>query len=84
VKPDSLFIIVEGVLSIKVVEENNDEIEVARRRAGDVIGEMAILKGDPRTATVISITEAQLLEICIWIVFIRFFLCSKAGRTSIF
>ncbi|ETR71224.1 MAG: MscS mechanosensitive ion channel [Candidatus Magnetoglobus multicellularis str. Araruama] len=60
---DSLFIIVEGVVAIHITDDKGEEIEVARKRAGDIIGEMALLTGEVRSATVISLTESHLFEI---------------------
>jgi len=60
---NSLFIIVEGVVSIYVRLENDQTLEVARLGAGNFFGEMALLKGQERTATVIAMTEVCLYEI---------------------
>lgn len=60
---DSLFIIVEGVVGIKVKNKAGDSIEVARLGAGNFFGEMALLTGEERMATVISLTETYLFEI---------------------
>lgn len=60
---DSLFIVVEGVVGIWITLEDGKSIEVARRASGDIIGEMALLTGEPRTATIKSITETLLYEI---------------------
>lgn len=60
---DSLFIIVEGVVGVSVESEEGIMTEVARLGAGNFFGEMALLTGEDRTATVISIAETVLYEI---------------------
>ena len=60
---DSLFVIREGVMSVTIRFGDKDPVEVARLGPGDFFGEMALLAGDPRTATVSALTELQLLEI---------------------
>ncbi|GBC63665.1 hypothetical protein DENIS_4663 [Desulfonema ishimotonii] len=61
---NSLFIIEEGVVGIHVKFENRTKaVEVARLGAGDFFGEMALLTGEKRTATIISVTETWLYEI---------------------
>jgi len=60
---DSLFIIVEGVVSVRVKLEQDNTIEVARLGAGKFFGEMALLTGEPRTANVIALTDTYLIEI---------------------
>jgi len=60
---ESLFIIVEGVVSITINVENNKNVEVGRLGAENIFGEMALLTGEPRSANVISLTETHLLEI---------------------
>jgi len=60
----SLFIIVEGVVSVKVQgKESSESVEVARLGAGNFFGEMALLTGEERTATVTAITDVFLFEI---------------------
>ncbi|MDM8523241.1 ABC transporter substrate-binding protein [Desulfococcaceae bacterium HSG8] len=60
---DSLFIIAEGVLGLGMQLENGQTAEIARLAAGDIIGEMALLTGEPGTATVKAITNSVLYEI---------------------
>jgi len=59
---NSLFIIEEGTLSVRVSMNGTDK-EVARLGAGDFFGEMALLTGEPRTATVASLTSTHVYEI---------------------
>jgi small-conductance mechanosensitive channel/CRP-like cAMP-binding protein len=56
----SLFIILRGEASVTLAGTDG---EVARLRAGDVFGEMSLLTGEARTATVIALTDCDLLEI---------------------
>ncbi|MBS4098745.1 MAG: ABC transporter substrate-binding protein [Sulfuricella sp.] len=61
---DSLFLIAEGVASIEVtVAETQQTIEVDRIAAGDFFGEMTLLTGEPRTATVRAIDRVRVYEI---------------------
>ncbi len=60
---ESLFIIAEGVLNLYTQLENGETLEVARLAAGDIVGEIALLTGSPRTATVKAITNSVLYEI---------------------
>jgi MFS family permease len=47
---DHLFVLVEGMVSVRA-----DGIEVARLGPGEVVGEIAVLRDIPRTATVIAV-----------------------------
>jgi len=62
-KGDSLFVIREGVVGVWIKMEDGDAIEVARLGAGSFFGEMALLTGEPRTASIITKTESYLYEI---------------------
>jgi small-conductance mechanosensitive channel/CRP-like cAMP-binding protein len=56
----SLFVILRGDASVTLAGTDG---EVARLRSGDVFGEMSLLTGEPRTATVTAVTDCDLLEI---------------------
>jgi small-conductance mechanosensitive channel/CRP-like cAMP-binding protein len=56
----SMFVVRTGEA---VVTLGDAEGEIARLRAGDFFGEMSLLTGDPRTATVTAATDCELLEI---------------------
>jgi potassium-dependent mechanosensitive channel len=60
---DSLFIIAEGVVSVLVTADKGQEIEVARLGAGSFFGEMALLTGEDRSATIRTLTDSTLFEI---------------------
>jgi small-conductance mechanosensitive channel/CRP-like cAMP-binding protein len=56
----SLFILLNGDASVTL---EGTQGEVARLRAGDVFGEMSLLTGEARSATVTAIIDCRLLEI---------------------
>ena len=62
-KGDCLYIIQQGLCSIQIQEQDNTLKTVAQRRKGDVIGEMALLTGELRTANVISESQMILWEL---------------------
>ena len=59
---DSMFIISTGEVRA-TVESNGKQIPVATLRDGDFFGEMAVLSGESRTATVTAIKNTELLEL---------------------
>ena len=56
----SLFVVVRGEASVRLAGTDG---EVARLRNGDVFGEMSLLTGEPRTATVSAVDDCDLVEI---------------------
>ena len=59
---DSLFIIVEGSVSVRI-RIDGKQVEVDRMGASSFFGEMALLTGEPRNASIIAITNCLLYEI---------------------
>jgi branched-chain amino acid transport system substrate-binding protein len=55
---DSMFIVHDGSVAIRV-----DDHEVARLGPGSVVGEMALLTGETRTADVVAVTDVVAAEI---------------------
>lgn len=58
---DALFVVYSGEVSVLREDGTGHEREIARLREGDVFGEIALLEDVPRTASVVSLTEAELL-----------------------
>ena len=59
---DTLFLVARGELAVRVLVEAGEK-EVARLGRGAFFGEMSVLTGEPRTATVVSIGESALLSV---------------------
>lgn len=59
----SMFIILEGAARVSVLGANNDPREVAVLATGDVVGEMSLMTGAQRNATVTALTRVRVLEI---------------------
>ena len=60
---DSLFLIHEGWVKIVTEDSKGDELIINKCGPGETIGEMALLDQEPRSATVISLDESEVLEI---------------------
>ena len=60
---NSMFCIVEGTVSVSALGPRNHDREIFRLSAGTTVGEMELLTGESRLATVTALTELRLLEI---------------------
>ncbi len=60
---DTLFIIVRGKVKIVLLSEEGKEIILSTLREGDFFGEMSLLDGEPRSASVIALEDSSLLII---------------------
>ena len=61
-----LFIIVSGSVTVEKTTEQGQRIELATHGPGEVIGEMAVLDGAPRSADVIAQEETKVLILASW------------------
>jgi predicted acylesterase/phospholipase RssA/CRP-like cAMP-binding protein len=61
--PDFLYIVVHGRLEVVVARESGEHAVVARLGPGSCVGEMALLTGEPRSATVRAIRDSELARI---------------------
>jgi len=58
---DEMYVIVSGEVRIVVNNEDQPEKEIARRVTGDVVGEMSLISGDTRIASVIALCDVRAL-----------------------
>jgi CRP/FNR family cyclic AMP-dependent transcriptional regulator len=58
---DSLYVIISGKVKTVITDENGREIILSISGAGDYFGEMAMIDGEPRSATIITREACQLL-----------------------
>ena len=57
---DVMFIIVSGEVRVLMTQQQK-EVEIARRRAGEYVGEMALISKEPRIATVTAVGDVHVL-----------------------
>jgi diguanylate cyclase (GGDEF)-like protein len=60
---DSLFVLASGSARVFVEGPERRHREVRRLEAGDFFGEISLLTGSPRTATVVAAVECEVLEL---------------------
>jgi hypothetical protein len=60
---DSLFAVVEGTVEVVLRRENGVEVHIGKRLDGTVVGEMSLLTGEPRSATVRAVDGALVYEV---------------------
>jgi CRP-like cAMP-binding protein len=58
----SFYVVASGSLAVSKRDEQGEAVVLARLGEGDFFGEMALLSGAPRSATVVAATPAELLE----------------------
>jgi hypothetical protein len=60
---DSLFAVVEGTVEVVLRRETGEEVQLGERTDGTVVGEMSLLTGEPRSATVRAVDGALVYEV---------------------
>ncbi len=59
----TFFIIWSGHVCVRVRKDGGEEVEVAKLERGNYFGEMSLLTGEPRMATVVAMDDCDLLEL---------------------
>lgn len=60
---DSMFVVVNGEVSVNTTNAKGKRITLANLGEGEFFGEISLLTGRPRTATIITNTDSDLLEL---------------------
>jgi len=60
---DEMYIIINGEVKICVYDEQGNETVVATLKAGEYFGEMALLTGEPRSASVITTKDSEMFAL---------------------
>ena len=58
---DTLFVIVDGRVKVTVLSEDGREVILSILKDGDIFGEMSLLDGKPRSASVIATDDTELI-----------------------
>lgn len=61
-----LFIILSGRVRIEKTDASGREVEIAENGPGDIMGEMAVFDGSPRSASVKAIADTSCLVLASW------------------
>ncbi len=60
---DGMYIVIAGVLGVRVRHDDGTESEINRHAPGAIVGEMALVSGQKRSATVYAINDAGLFRL---------------------
>jgi small-conductance mechanosensitive channel/CRP-like cAMP-binding protein len=60
---DSLFILRDGLLEVRIAADSQPEIVVGRINPGSFFGERSLLLGEPRSASIIPVVDSTVAEI---------------------
>lgn len=60
---DSMYILVNGLMQAVSTDENGNRKNIGRITSGEIVGEMAIITGEKRTADVYAVRESDLVRL---------------------
>ena len=60
---DSMYVIISGILGVRIHFQDGKEAVIDRLEPGAIVGEMALMSGQPRTATVYALTSAKVIRL---------------------
>jgi len=61
-----LFIILSGKVRVEKTDASGRKIEIAENGPGDIMGEMAVFDGSPRSASVAAVVDTTCLVLASW------------------
>ena len=59
----SVLIITSGVVQVSKSDDRGNRIDVARLGSGDIVGEMSLLTGERRSATITALVQVSLIQV---------------------
>ncbi len=59
----SMFVLLDGAAHVSIAMPDGEKREVAVLASGDIVGEMSLMTGSPRTTSVTSLTDMRLMEV---------------------
>ena len=62
-QPDGLYIIVSGRVRVMIQQSDATDLTLATLGAGDLVGELSVLDGTPRSATAVAASEGEFLYV---------------------
>ena len=60
---ESMFFIIDGEVVVSLNVPGKDQIQLRRLESGDYFGEMSLMTGEPRLATVTATAETRVFEV---------------------
>ncbi|NJK89198.1 MAG: cyclic nucleotide-binding domain-containing protein [Myxococcales bacterium] len=64
-EPSAMFVLLRGELRVTASRLDGTEVELRTLKPGAVFGEIGVLTGEPRTATVTALTDVWLMELSV-------------------
>jgi NTE family protein len=62
-KGDSLYVVLSGRLGAFIRNDEGKEVLIRQMPKGETVGEMAVLSGEPRSATVLALRDTELVRL---------------------
>ncbi len=60
---DSLYVVLSGRLGAFLIDDEGKEVLIRQMPTGETVGEMAVLSGEPRSATVVALRDSELIRL---------------------
>ncbi len=63
--PDAMYIVLQGELQVTATSFSGGELDVSKIETGAVFGEIGVMTGEPRNATVTAVSEGWLMRLAV-------------------